>query len=128
MAPPSISVRSLIVAELCIDELMLRVGERSGRLGPPALEEEGAEAVLTFKGDESVLTMTGRSLLSVFGETASDEALDSGGWSELVRESAGEGLGLCHRQSAAPGPYDVIEGLTGDAGYCEEAAEGSCLD
>ena len=34
IAPPSISVRSLIVAELCI-ELTERVGDRSGRLGPP---------------------------------------------------------------------------------------------
>jgi hypothetical protein len=65
IAPPSISVRSLIVAELFI-ELTERVGERSGRLGL-------CMAWLTTSGrcgEESVLIMVGKALWRDFGDTA----------------------------------------------------------
>jgi hypothetical protein len=61
IAPPSISVRSLIVAELFI-ELTERVGERSGRLGPPWLDASDR------CGDESVLMIVGRALERDLGE------------------------------------------------------------
>jgi hypothetical protein len=63
IAPPSISVRSLIVAELFI-ELTERVGERSGRLGPPWLDASDR------CGDESVLMIVGRALKRDLGEIA----------------------------------------------------------
>lgn len=63
MAPPSISVRSLIVAELCI-ELSDRVGERSGRLGPLCADASDR------CGEESVLIMVGSGLLRFLGEMA----------------------------------------------------------
>jgi hypothetical protein len=63
IAPPSISVRSLIVAELFI-ELTERVGERSGRLGPPELDASDR------CGEESVLMMVGKALKRDLGEMA----------------------------------------------------------
>lgn len=67
-----------MVAELCKEELILRVGERSGLLGPEPREVD-ADDVSTFKGDDSVLTITGKSLLSVLGETVSDGVFDESG-------------------------------------------------
>lgn len=88
IAPPSISVRSLIVAELW-NESTLRVGERSGRLGPVR------EATSCACGDDSVLTMVGKALLRVLGDTESvvEGVGTSGelmGCSELTRDKEGE--------------------------------------
>ena len=69
IAPPSISVRSLIVAELCI-ELSDRVGERSGRLGPLCADASDR------CGEESVLIMVGKGLLRFLGETALSSRLN----------------------------------------------------
>jgi hypothetical protein len=63
IAPPSNSVRSLIVAELCI-ELSERVGERSGRLGPLGVDPSGR------CGEDSVLMMIGSALMRDLGEMA----------------------------------------------------------